>query len=245
MSTLTVSRTYADGAILGEINLDNAFDSVSAFVNGGLISAENIQDNSITAAEIQTATITNAKIAPNAVSTAKIQDGSITLAKLAADVIASVTPTGSVNSYAGDTAPSGWLMCDGTPASRITYATLFALVGIRFGQGDGTTTFNTPDLRGRFLRGVDGGSTRDPDAASRTAMNTGGATGSNVGSLQADDIALTDLRANIYDGSYVGGGSPTSTITTTSNGSNTTAQIFGGSSETRPKNAYFNFIIKA
>src|SRR5262249_41030358 len=65
------------------------------------------------------------------------------------------------------------------------------------GRGDGTTTFNLPDLRGRFLRGTDAGAKHDPDAATRTASGTGGATGDAVGSLQGHDLnrhqhALTD-----------------------------------------------------
>lgn len=58
-------------------------------------------------------------------------------------------PAGSVQAYAGSTAPSGWLACDGSPVSRTTYARLFAAIGTTWGTGDGSTTFNVPDLRGR------------------------------------------------------------------------------------------------
>lgn len=73
-------------------------------------------------------------------------------------------PTGSIIMYGGLTAPPGWLLCDGTAVSRTTYATLFALVGTRFGAGNGTTTFNVPNLQQRFPRmdsgnvGLNGGS---------------------------------------------------------------------------------------
>lgn len=58
-------------------------------------------------------------------------------------------PSGVVTQFGGVLAPSGWLMCDGTPASRTVYASLFAAVGTVYGAGDGSTTFNLPDLQGR------------------------------------------------------------------------------------------------
>lgn len=64
------------------------------------------------------------------------------------------TPSGTVVMYAAATAPTGWLLLDGTAISRTTYATLFALFGTTYGVGDGTTTFNLPDARGVFIRGA-------------------------------------------------------------------------------------------
>lgn len=66
-----------------------------------------------------------------------------------------VLPTGSVIPFAGKTAPTGWLMCQGQAVSRTTYAQLFSVIGTTFGSGDGSTTFNLPDLRGRVAVGVD------------------------------------------------------------------------------------------
>jgi microcystin-dependent protein len=56
--------------------------------------------------------------------------------------------------YAGSSVPSGWLSCDGTPVSRTTYANLFAAIGVTFGAGDGSTTFNLPDTRSRMPIGA-------------------------------------------------------------------------------------------
>ena len=64
-------------------------------------------------------------------------------------------PTASVHMMATTTVPSGYLECDGSAISRTTYSALFALVGTTFGAGDGSTTFNIPDLRGEFVRGWD------------------------------------------------------------------------------------------
>jgi microcystin-dependent protein len=60
---------------------------------------------------------------------------------------------GFIQPYAGTAAPTGWLLCDGSAVSRTTYADLFTLIGITYGAGDGTTTFNVPNLKGRFPLG--------------------------------------------------------------------------------------------
>ena len=67
----------------------------------------------------------------------------------------SAVPTGSVHQMATTTAPSGYLKCNGAAVSRTTYAALFAIIGTTWGAGDGSTTFNVPDLRGEFVRGWD------------------------------------------------------------------------------------------
>ena len=79
--------------------------------------------------------------------------------------------TGTILPTVATSAPSGWLLCDGTAVSRSTYANLFNLVGTTFGAGNGTTTFNLPDLRGRSIIGVGTGS----GLSARTRGETGGA----------------------------------------------------------------------
>ena len=78
-------------------------------------------------------------------------------------------PAGGVMPFAGSTAPAGWLLCYGQAVSRSQYGELFAVLGTSYGSGDGSTTFNLPDLRGRVVAGVDnmGGS-----AASRLTSTT-------------------------------------------------------------------------
>ena len=68
--------------------------------------------------------------------------------------IANRCPTGSIIMYGATTAPTGWLLCDGSAVSRTTYADLFAIIGTTFGAGNGSTTFNLPDLRDRFVVGA-------------------------------------------------------------------------------------------
>lgn len=71
-------------------------------------------------------------------------------------------PAGAVQDFAMNTAPAGWLVCDGTAYSRTTYAALFAAIGTTWGAGDGSTTFNVPDLRGTSRRTWDNGKGLDP-----------------------------------------------------------------------------------
>lgn len=66
-----------------------------------------------------------------------------------------LVPTGVILPYGGSTAPAGWLLCYGQELSRTTYAALFAVFGITYGPGDGSTTFNMPDGRGRVIAGLD------------------------------------------------------------------------------------------
>ncbi|GIG88103.1 phage tail protein [Plantactinospora endophytica] len=102
---------------------------------------------------------------------------------------------GSVVAYASvvdqsSPPPDGWLLCDGRAVSRERYSVLFKVIGTVHGAGDGVVTFNLPDYRGRFQRGVDDGVGVDPDANNRSAAAVGGATGNRVGSVQDDATAV-------------------------------------------------------
>jgi microcystin-dependent protein len=88
-----------------------------------------------------------------------------------ADTLNENLPPGSVQMYAGASAPTGWLLCDASAVSRTTYAALFAIISTTYGVGDGSTTFNVPDMRGRVPVGVGTGT---GDGASGTGLPTGG-----------------------------------------------------------------------
>lgn len=92
---------------------------------------------------------------------------------------------GAVIGFAMNSAPTGWLIANGVAVSRITYARLFSRIGTIYGAGDGSTTFNLPDYRGVFMRGIDNGRGID---ASRS-----------IGSLQGDAIREIsgDLRIRV------------------------------------------------
>lgn len=154
----------------------------------------------------------------------------------------SAMPSGIILPFGGSAAPSGYLFCDGAEISRTKYPDLFSAIGTAFGVGDGLTTFNAPDFRGRFLRGVDGGVGRDPDRAARTAMNTGGNTGDNIGSVQTDELKSHNHILLTGRGSFsVAGGF--FTLYPENNPDNSKIVNAGGN-ETRPINAYVNYIIK-
>ncbi|MBX7240360.1 MAG: phage tail protein [Bacteroidia bacterium] len=167
-------------------------------------------------------------------------------------------PPGTIVAFGGTTPPAGWLLCDGTSYNAAQYPALYAAILFNFG-GQGAN-FNVPDLRGRFLRGVDGNANRDPDKASRTAMNTGGNVGNLVGSVQADTLGSHGHGINDPGHSHsLSAGNNTvngpdarvqhadqtwSPIDNTGvSTTNISVQNTGGS-ETRPINANVNYIIK-
>jgi microcystin-dependent protein len=159
---------------------------------------------------------------------------------------AEVALPGMIITFAGPPAnlPAGWLVCDGSEVKRSVYPGLFAAIGTSWGSGDGATSFNLPDLRGRFLRGVDQGQGRDPDAATRTASANGGNVGDMVGSLEADafkshvhtllhapDYDVAAPAGGLYNGGSYGDSAPSMTEA-------------AGGSETRPVNAGVIFLIR-
>jgi microcystin-dependent protein len=177
-------------------------------------------------------------------------------------------PIGTVCPYASilnqdQLATAGWLYCDGAAVSRTTYANLFAVIGTAFGNGDGVSTFDLPDLRGIVARGADNGAGVDPDAASRVVSAPGGNTGAVVGSLQAcatrkptagytaastgDHTHNVNHVPNDYS-SYAMAGSEQSiwnsgSADTSSAGAHS-HDITGGDQETVPVNAYVYYLVK-
>jgi microcystin-dependent protein len=105
-----------------------------------------------------------------------VGDGSTAYQSLSA-----LLPTGMILPFGGTTAPDGFLDCDGSAVSRTTYADLFAAIGTTWGTGDGSTTFNVPDLRGVGLRG-------SGQHGSRTKADTTAYDGGSVGNEQNDQM---------------------------------------------------------
>jgi phage-related tail fiber protein len=134
----------------------------------------------------------------------------------------------------------GWLLCDGRGLATADYPELSAALGQAFG-GDGDGDFNLPDLRGMFLRGVDGGAGADPDAANRTAQGNNANAGDAVGSRQADQFANHTHPLGPGVG-FKNTGDYAVFQQGTADGS--TTGVTGGS-ETRPKNVYVYYLIFA
>lgn len=101
---------------------------------------------------------------------------------------ASAMPTGAMLHYAGPiaTAPAGFLFCNGAAVSRTTYNLLFTAIGTTYGAGDGSTTFNIPDARGVFLRGLDNGRGLDPSRALGTFQSSANLSHTHTGSTSSD-----------------------------------------------------------
>jgi microcystin-dependent protein len=107
-----------------------------------------------------------------------VNDGGTMKSVPASDFKEYIMPTGAVLPYAGSSAPTGFLLCYGQAISRSTYADLFSAISTTYGTGDGSSTFNVPDLRGRVAAGQDdmGGS-----SANRLTDQTGGLNGDTLG----------------------------------------------------------------
>lgn len=160
-------------------------------------------------------------------------------------IVVNHTPVGLISPYAGNSAPAHWLMCNGAAVSRTVYAKLFAVLGTIYGIGDGSTTFNVPDLRGRIPLGVDGPANRV------TAASTGGAnadTLGGVGGAETHVLTTNEMPGHTHPeviptgvgGTGVYGGGPTGTA-----GSNTGTTGGGAAhSNTQPWIA-INYIIFA
>jgi microcystin-dependent protein len=125
--------------------------------------------------------------------------GGVTVAQL---VTLGALNYGEMRDYAGTTAPTGWLLADGSAVSRTTYASLFAVVGTTYGAGNGTTTFNIPDMRGRVSAMPPGASGRLSTAYSggMNSIALGGTGGEEAHALTSGEISgNTSFTPNLGD----------------------------------------------
>jgi microcystin-dependent protein len=162
-------------------------------------------------------------------------------------------PAGLIFPYAGISTPTGYLFCDGAPLSRTTYARLYSAIGTLWGAGDGTTTFNLPDLRGMFLRGT----------GTNGSGTSAGAVGPAVGGYVADtylnhthDVtdpghthtAVGNTGSLFGSPPYVFAGSFDNATFTKINSAKTGVTVSTsttGGTETKPKNYGVSYIIKS
>jgi microcystin-dependent protein len=134
------------------------------------------------------------------------QSGATLTATQLNDNFSIVAPPGTIVAYAGAIdgnpgetldggasvrlPPSGWLLCDGMQLNGLAYAALYQAIGTAYGGDLTSQSFRLPDLRGQFLRGVDGSASHDPDHKQRGAAAAGGNAGNLVGSVQGGAAAL-------------------------------------------------------
>jgi microcystin-dependent protein len=118
-----------------------------------------------------------------------------------------IIPPGALMPFAGSSAPTGWLFCDGSAVSRTTYSALFTAIGTSYGSGDGSTTFNVPDLRGRVPVGAGTGvgegssGTGAPSGTTLTARSLGQWGGEQDHLLTASESG-TSQHAHDYGSVY-------------------------------------------
>lgn len=214
-STIVVS-TY------GQTLLDDA-DAATARTTLGLgslstlstVGSSQIDANAVTASELN--------ISGNGSSGQVVQsdgDGSFSYASLGTSFL-----SGMVMPYAGSSAPTGFLLCGGQAVSRTTYSGLFAVVGTTYGVGDGSSTFNLPDLQGRVVAGKD-----DMSGASANRLTdavTGGLNGDTLGDTGGTEShTLTSAQSGLVGHTH---GVSASLEATTGAGASTTGVDTGDS----------------
>lgn len=129
---------------------------------------------------------------------------------------------GQVIFTAGSVAPSGFLKCNGAAVSRITYAALFTVCGTIYGAGDGSTTFNLPDLRGEFLRCLDDGRGIDSGRTLGTSQDSA-------------NLAHTHVQT-VYSASANPGSKPVGFSEVVGNVTGSYSTLSSGGTEARPRN---------
>ena len=171
-------------------------------------------------------------------------------------------PSGTVHLFATTTAPSGYLECDGSAVSRTTYADLFTVIGTTWGAGNGSSTFNLPDLRGEFVRGWDNGRGVDSSRSFATSQSdqnkqhNHGVTDNghnhsinDPGHIHQIEYTNSHSGDGVIEESGVGfsGTEPTLSATTGITINNATTGISiqnNGGSEARPRNIAMMYVIK-
>lgn len=180
-------------------------------------------------------------------SLATTQKGSLTAAindaiTITNDHINLLLPVGTILTLIGSIAPTGYLLCDGSAISRTAYKNLYDLIGITYGGGDGTTTFQIPDFRGVFLRGLDNGRGFDSGRTITEYQEDGvpNIKGTLIGG--AYDSTASGAFAGTSGGTRPDGANKTATLYTLDASKYSSA--YKNIPEVRPKNMAVNFYIR-
>lgn len=146
-------------------------------------------------------------------------------------------PTGVILTFGGSTVPEGFLLCNGAAISRTTYAKLFAAIGTLYGAGDGSTTFNLPDMRDKFAEGAGTytvGTAVEAELPNITGEFTGSASNITSGAFSVVSASTGYLK---LDGSY-------SDCRIYSFNASRSSSIYGNSTTVQPNSLVFYYMIK-
>ena len=175
--------------------------------------------------------------------------------------LASGIPTGTILTFGASNPPSGFLECNGSAISRSTYSSLFSILSTTHGAGDGSSTFNIPDLRGQFVRGWDNSAGVDASRAFGSSQTDQNKNHTHTTDSQSLTGSVSHLSGSLANNPGSASGiitklSPASAIGARSSGSANASGISidathshtisssGGGTEARPKNIALMYIIK-
>ena len=176
-----VIKGITNGSILTAMLADGAVTTPK--LADAAVQTAKIQDAAVTLAKLAAGSVNASKIVANSITNAQLAAGTIAFDRLASAAIATLEqalagtaqnvlmtpyavaqaiaaqippsiPAGFILPFAGTSIPEGWLICNGAAVSRTEYAALFSAIGTKWGEGDGSTTFNLPDLDERFIEGT-------------------------------------------------------------------------------------------
>lgn len=152
-------------------------------------------------------------------------------------------PVGVVQAFAGATTPQGWLLCDGSAISRTDYADLFAVIGTTYGSGDGSTTFNLPNLDDKFIEGsATSGTVKNAGLPNITGTaNFRKFSGGDPMFYPAGSFATTDLTSQLSTTASSGTPKPAQQLSFDASAS---SSIYGNSDTVQPPAITMRYIIK-
>jgi microcystin-dependent protein len=229
MGVVNTTYTFSGTDTITSSKLNNIIDETT--FTGDAIQGATLQVVSPGKLAVNAGGITSNELASNSVTTDKIASNAVTQTK----ANNSLVPSGAIMAFAMNSAPTGWLAANGAAVSRTTYSALWTALGTTsspYGQGNGSTTFNLPDLRGYFVRGH--GTNSDGTASGTFGAKQADALGSHTHTITAGQQNGTSSGCGIDNTFQKAQDSSCGTVTTSS----------AGSTETRPNNIAMLYCIK-